>query len=117
MVSCPIAEEAAIISSNFYQLPLNIDRVCRICLNENSTLLSIFDPNEEADFSKKIQVCGSIEIEVQDGLPSLICNVCRYKVNVAQEFRDLCQQSDAKLRLLYNKPAKSKFMVRFKMNL
>lgn len=88
-----------------------MDRVCRICLTEAGTNLSpIFSASEEVnDFSglsQKIQVCGSIEIHEQDGLPSLICNVCVYKVSVAHEFRQQCQHSDAKLRMYYNKPAK-----------
>ncbi|XP_015586048.1 zinc finger protein 708 isoform X2 [Cephus cinctus] len=60
--------------------------------------------------SRKIQVCGSIDINEQDGLPSLICDVCIYKASVAHEFRQQCQHSDTRLRLYYNKPARCNIM-------
>ncbi|XP_012263359.2 zinc finger protein 260-like [Athalia rosae] len=99
------------MNSNYFGLPLNLDRACRICLSESTNLSPIFcsDPATD-DFSglyQKIQVCGSIEIREQDGLPSLICDVCIYKATVAHEFRQQCQNSDSRLRLYYNKPAKS----------
>ncbi|XP_029171790.1 zinc finger protein 345-like [Nylanderia fulva] len=99
------------MTSDYFDLPINnMDRVCRICLTEGTNLSSIFSANEEVnDFSglpQKIQVCGSIEIHEQDGLPSLICDVCIYKARIAHEFREQCQHSDARLRMYYNKPAK-----------
>lgn len=103
------------MNSNYFELPLNLDRACRVCLSESTNLSPIFCSDPEAnDFSgiyQKIQVCGSIEIQEQDGLPSLICDVCIYKATVAHEFRQQCQHSDARLRLYYNKPAKSNVMV------
>ncbi|KAG7209489.1 hypothetical protein KM043_015575 [Ampulex compressa] len=102
------------MSSGFFGLPINMDRVCRICLTEGTNLSQIFCTNQEVgDFSglpQKIQVCGSIEIYEQDGLPSLICDVCIYKASVAHEFRQQCQHSDARLRMYYNKPAKCNFV-------
>ncbi|KAH0948849.1 hypothetical protein HN011_000008 [Eciton burchellii] len=98
------------MTSDYFALPLNMERVCRICLTEGTNLSPIFSTNQEVnDFSglsQKIQVCGSIEIHEQDGLPSLICDVCIYKASVAHEFRQQCQHSDARLRMYYNKPAK-----------
>lgn len=92
-----------------------MDRVCRICLTEGTNLSPIFSTDQEvSDFSslsQKIQVCGSIEIDEQDGLPSLICDVCIYKASVAHEFRQQCQHSDARLRLYFDKPTKCKIMV------
>lgn len=101
------------MTSDYFTLPINMDRVCRICLTEATNLSSIFSPQKESltvndlmDLSQKIQVCGSIELHEQDGLPSLICDVCIYRATIAHEFRQQCQHSDAKLRMYYNKPAK-----------
>lgn len=101
------------MTSGYFTLPINMDRVCRICLTEGTNLSSIFSSEKEPiqvndlrDLSQKIQVCGSIEIHEQDGLPSLICDVCIYKATVAHEFRQQCQHSDARLRMYYNKPPK-----------
>ncbi|XP_017791924.1 PREDICTED: zinc finger protein 675-like [Habropoda laboriosa] len=100
--------------TEYFDLPINMNRICRICLTEGTNLSSIFCTDQEVnDFSglpQKIQVCGSIEIHEQDGLPSLICDICIYKASVAHEFRQQCQHSDAKLRMYYNKPAKTTIM-------
>ena len=96
-------------------MPMNMERACRICLQENPSLTSIFPNNQEVgninDLGQKIQICGAIECHEQDGLPGLICDVCIYKATVAHEFRQLCQHSDARLRLYYNKPPKYNAMV------
>lgn len=101
--------------TEYFDLPLNMDRICRICLTEGTNLSPIFCTDQEVnDFSslpQKIQVCGSIEIHEQDGLPSLICDICIYKASVAHEFRQQCQHSDAKLRMYYNKPNKITIVV------
>lgn len=103
------------MTSGYFALPLNMERVCRICLVEGTNLSPIFSTDQEVnDFpglSQKIQICGSIEIHEQDGLPSLICDVCAYKARVAHEFRQQCQHTDAKLRMYYNKPAKCNITV------
>ncbi|XP_076636945.1 uncharacterized protein LOC143349511 [Colletes latitarsis] len=97
--------------TGYFDLPFNMDRICRICLTEGTNLSPIFCGDQEvSDFSglpQKIQICGSIEIHEQDGLPSLICDICIYKASVAHEFRQQCQHSDAKLRMYYNKPSKT----------
>lgn len=99
--------------TEYFELPINMDRICRICLTESASLSPIFCAGQEvvvndySSLSQKIQVCGSIEIDEQDGLPSLICDVCVYKATVAHEFRQQCQHSDAKLRMYFNKPVKT----------
>lgn len=97
------------MDNNYYELPVNMDRVCRVCLSEGTNLSPIFQGNEteSSGLSQKIQTCGSIEIHEEDGLPALICDNCIYKASVAYEFRQLCQHSDTRLRMYYNKPAKT----------
>ncbi|XP_043286477.1 zinc finger protein 845-like [Venturia canescens] len=98
------------VTASYFVPPINMDRVCRICLLEGTNLSPIFCTEQEVDeysgLPQKIQVCGSIEIHENDGFPSLICDVCIYKASIAHEFRQQCQQSDARLRLLYD-PNKS----------
>lgn len=101
------------MDSNYYELPVNMDRVCRVCLSEGTNLSPIFQGNESSSesssglLSQKIQMCGSIEIHEEDGIPALICDNCIYKASVAYEFRQLCQHSDTRLRMYYNKPTRS----------
>lgn len=108
------------MTSGYFDLPINMDRACRICLTEGNNLSPIFSTNQEVNNSglpQKIQVCGSIEIHEQDGLPSLICDICIYKATVAHDFRQQCQHSDAKLRAYYNKPAKCNITVNIILSL
>lgn len=94
----------------YFNEPLNTDQICRVCLSESNNLSSIFNVNQEVDdfssVSEKLSLCGSISVDHQDGLPSLICDVCIYKASIAYEFRQLCQNSDTRLRSYYNKPLK-----------
>lgn len=109
------------MTSGYFGLPINMDRACRICLTEGNNLSPIFSANQEVNnysgLPQKIQVCGSIEIHEQDGLPSLICDICIYKATVAHDFRQQCQHSDAKLRTYYNKPAKCNITVNIILSL
>lgn len=101
------------MTSDYFAL-LNMNRVCRICLTESNNLMPIFSADRVNDFSglsQKIQICGSIELYEQDGLPSSICDICSYKASVAHEFRQQCQNSDARLRMYYNKPVKCNITV------
>ncbi|XP_014210533.1 zinc finger protein 665-like [Copidosoma floridanum] len=98
------------LNNSYFVMPLNMDRACRICLMENTNLQPIFCSRQtidgNLDLPQKIQLCGGVDCQEQDGLPTLICGVCMYKANIAFEFRQLCQHSDARLRMYYNKPAK-----------
>lgn len=95
------------INDNFF-MAINANRNCRICLQENTNLSPIFCNGQSidnlSDIAEKIKVCGAVECHEQDGLPSMICDSCIYKASVAYEFRQLCQYSDTRLRLCYNKP-------------
>ena len=103
------------MDTSYFDAPINMDRVCRICLMDSRNLSPIFCPDHEIDdfsgLSQKIQVCGSIEVHENDGFPSLICDVCVYKATVAHEFRQQCQQSDSRLRLLFDKPSRNNIIV------
>ncbi|KAJ8667984.1 hypothetical protein QAD02_009647 [Eretmocerus hayati] len=94
------------INNGYFPMPMDIDRICRVCLQESTKLSSIFLNEQNPNLQQKLQTCGAIECHEQDGLPSLICDVCIYKAGVAHEFRQLCQHSDNRLRLYYDKPTK-----------
>lgn len=118
VIICRCYEESVASSSmtmamneSYFDHPINMDRVCRVCLVEGTNLSPIFCTDQDDGLSQKIQVCGSIEIHENDGLPSLICNVCICNASVAHEFRQQCQRSDTQLRLIYDKPVSSTIVV------
>lgn len=81
-----------------YYLTMNINNICRICLEKGSKLMPIFDPIKPPHFSILIMACASVQVEEGDGLPPYICQKCISKLNVAFQFKTQCETSDAKLR-------------------
>ncbi|XP_011265523.2 zinc finger protein 568-like isoform X2 [Camponotus floridanus] len=87
----------------------NQDSLCRVCLTMNQYNQCIFRKNwndlNSTDaselLSKKLQLCGGVEVQEDDGLPSSICTKCEKKINVAYELREQCQKADKELRKLY----------------
>lgn len=60
-----------------YYLSLNINNICRICLEKSTKLTPIFDPIKPPHFSLLIMACASIQVGpefrigsagIQDGL-------------------------------------------------
>jgi hypothetical protein len=115
--------------------------LCRVCLTVDYNNQCIFrknwndsDDTSNSELSKKLQLCGGIEVcffcivlmfssnviilhrlrsisflkQVleEDGLPTSICIKCVMKVNVAYELREQCQRADTELRRLYGKALK-----------
>ena len=96
-----------------YYLTMNINNICRICLERNPKLMPIFDPIKPPHFSILIMACASVQVGATqpqtttntpfqviegDGLPPYICQKCISKLNIAFQFKTQCESSDAKLR-------------------
>ncbi|KAK5647326.1 hypothetical protein RI129_002218 [Pyrocoelia pectoralis] len=81
-----------------YYLTMNINNICRICLEKGPKLMPIFDPIKPPHFSILIMACASVQVLEGDGLPPYICQKCISKLNVAFQFKSQCESSDAKLR-------------------
>ncbi|EFA06599.2 zinc finger protein TC009514 [Tribolium castaneum] len=81
-----------------YYLTMNINNICRICLERNPKLMPIFDPIKPPHFSILIMACASVQVLEDDGLPPYICQKCISKLNIAFQFKTQCESSDAKLR-------------------
>ncbi|XP_044733477.1 zinc finger protein 501-like [Chrysoperla carnea] len=75
--------------SNF---PMNFQKVCRTCLTEKDELQAIF---RIIDLLKE---CTSVQVDMEDNLPKLICIECNNKLNNAFQFRKQCQLSE---KILY----------------
>ncbi|KAJ8932685.1 hypothetical protein NQ318_020334 [Aromia moschata] len=87
-------------SSDFlnYYLTMNINNICRICLEKGPKLMPIFDPIKPPHFSILIMACAAVQVLEGDGLPPYICQKCISKLNIAFQFKTQCENSDAKLR-------------------
>ncbi|CAH0551497.1 unnamed protein product [Brassicogethes aeneus] len=81
-----------------YYLTININNICRICLEKGPKLMPIFDPIKPPHFSILIMACAAVQVLEGDGLPPYICQKCISKLNIAFQFKTQCETSDAKLR-------------------
>ncbi|XP_053691389.1 zinc finger protein OZF-like [Sabethes cyaneus] len=78
--------------------------MCRVCTSTN-LLINIF-LNEAHNIAAKIQICASVQIAEDDDLPHHICSKCYTDLEIAFAFRSRCEESDMKLRQLFNNIAK-----------
>ncbi|XP_076291559.1 uncharacterized protein LOC143214403 isoform X2 [Lasioglossum baleicum] len=77
-------------------------RVCRFCLTESEPLSYIY----ERDHSKPFQVpltlqimsCVAIEVYAADGMPQMICSMCRWNLDRSYKFKLQCKKADEALR-------------------
>ncbi|XP_015599461.1 uncharacterized protein LOC107269756 isoform X2 [Cephus cinctus] len=82
--------------------PLRSRRVCRFCLTETEPLNFIY----ERDHSKPFQVpltlqimsCVAIEVYAADGMPQMICTMCRWNLDRSYKFKLQCKKADEALR-------------------
>ncbi|XP_023030259.2 uncharacterized protein [Leptinotarsa decemlineata] len=83
-------------------LTVNVNNICRICLEKGPKLMPIFDPIKPPHFSILIMACAAVQVLQGDGLPPYICQKCISKLNIAFQFKTQCESSDAKLRQCFD---------------
>lgn len=75
--------------------PLNVERVCRTCLDEADNLTNIFteDSKLNCSFATMISDCSEMKVHENDGLPDKICRKCVESARNAFIFRRQCNSS------------------------
>ncbi|XP_059614212.1 transcriptional repressor CTCF-like [Phlebotomus argentipes] len=77
-------------------------RICRFCLNRNEPLTNIYSIenrlNRSVPLPLQIMACVAIEVFVNDGMPSWICEGCRVFMEHWYRFKQICKKSDTHLR-------------------
>lgn len=79
-------------------MELSIERSCRICLIEGTSLFDLFDEHEGRPIGDLIREISGVEISVDDALSKKICPTCFEKSVDFQAFRQLCIDSDETVR-------------------
>lgn len=84
------------------EVPLNVDRICRTCLTETESLISLFDVDfqQSGTISSIISACSNIKIKRNDGLPDKICRKCLQSARNAFAFKQQCDIAYRTLRTL-----------------
>lgn len=93
-------EEVATPSRKKEEPSLELNQ-CRTCTSRED-LQDIFEPlkrDESVPISQLItKLCANVTITKRDHLPNVICKGCVYKLEIAWEFRHLCEKTDQELR-------------------
>ncbi|XP_044729852.1 protein suppressor of hairy wing-like [Chrysoperla carnea] len=78
-------------------------RICRFCLTDQEPLTSIYEKDVRSKnlipLPLQIMACVSIEVFQSDGMPQLICKICRLQTSRSYKFKTHCKQSDDALKL------------------
>ncbi|XP_050312825.1 zinc finger protein 813-like [Anthonomus grandis grandis] len=78
---------------------IDLDDVCRLCMEKEDELISIFNNEEVVPLTLRIMACVALEVFEGDGLPDKICHPCKFQLEKSYNFRKKCEQSDMKLRI------------------
>ncbi|XP_050310522.1 zinc finger protein ZFP2-like [Anthonomus grandis grandis] len=88
---------------------IDINKLCRTCLNESNDMRSIFLPESSTGgndilIADMLMNFTKIQISNEDGLPVYVCLQCAMQIGRAYYFKQLCEQSDASIRQYLGKP-------------
>ncbi|XP_012056029.1 PREDICTED: uncharacterized protein LOC105619108 [Atta cephalotes] len=82
--------------------PLRSRRVCRFCLTDSEPLSFIYERDHNKPFqvplALQIMSCVAIEVYAADGMPQMICNMCRWNLDRSYKFKLQCKKADEALR-------------------
>ncbi|XP_032677835.1 uncharacterized protein LOC116847199 [Odontomachus brunneus] len=82
--------------------PLRSRRVCRFCLTESEPLNYIYERDHNKPFqvplTLQIMSCVAIEVYAADGMPQMICSMCRWNLDRSYKFKLQCKKADEALR-------------------
>ncbi|XP_045465913.1 zinc finger protein 2-like [Harmonia axyridis] len=79
---------------------VDLNELCRLCMNKENELVSIFAKDDPIPLTLRILSCVSLEILEGDGLPNKICHPCKFQISTFFNFRKKCESTDSKLRHL-----------------
>ncbi|XP_029663442.1 uncharacterized protein LOC115235661 isoform X1 [Formica exsecta] len=71
----------------------NMAERCRICLVDHGCMTDINEENVESKL-KDLAKCTCIDVKHEENLPSVICHVCLYKLDMWSEFKEQFIQSN-----------------------
>ncbi|XP_063981720.1 zinc finger protein 70-like [Diachasmimorpha longicaudata] len=75
--------------------------ICRACMKADGIFLSMYE-DEDKKLTEKLAELTSIEIERNDGLPTVLCPKCAYRTDAFYDFKQQVQDSQEKLRKMFS---------------
>ncbi|XP_050306527.1 zinc finger protein 652-B-like [Anthonomus grandis grandis] len=84
---------------------VDLSLICRTCKCVSPTMKSVFSGFESANISihnpridEMLMACAAVQIELGDGLPNLMCEMCCQSLKNAYDFKRQCEAVDHSLR-------------------
>ncbi|XP_011302648.1 zinc finger protein 271 [Fopius arisanus] len=74
--------------------------ICRACMKADGIFLSMYG-DEQKNLPEKLAGLTNIQIEKNDGLPTVLCPKCAYRTDAFYDFKLQVQESQAKLRKMF----------------
>lgn len=78
---------------------LNNRKICRFCLSQDvSILTSLYEKSRSNKKGVNLQLqilkCTGVEVFPSDGLPSYICEYCRFFMEMSFDYKQMCRSAD-----------------------
>ncbi|XP_044729353.1 zinc finger protein 354B-like, partial [Chrysoperla carnea] len=82
------------------------DEICRLCLRTDDSMMCFQNFNNEGEnqnsFIEKVYKISSIKISCHDGLPNVVCFLCKRKIDEFYDFRSQIIETETILRKCLN---------------
>ncbi|XP_015126801.1 zinc finger protein 250 [Diachasma alloeum] len=75
--------------------------ICRACMKADGIFLSMYE-DDQKKLSEKLAEITNIQIEKDDGLPTVLCPKCAYRTDAFYDFKHQVQDSQKKLRRMFS---------------
>ncbi|XP_055637423.1 zinc finger protein 260-like [Toxorhynchites rutilus septentrionalis] len=79
-------------------MSLNIENLCRICMESGRFLFSLFDSRKAVDLTNTLVAIAQIKVEQNDGLPQSICSQCFVALKSTEILIRKCKHTDQYLK-------------------
>lgn len=83
-----------------FEVNISLIAKCRVCFQEKDDLHSIFKRRKGASAYDRLSACTKLNIERNDGGPSLICIDCLRELEITVKFLEKCEKSNETLSAL-----------------
>lgn len=85
---------------------LTMDKICRSCMCEKTEMRSLLEVSNNSTFDTQyslplaeiLMACTTVQINIEEGLPMLLCDDCEERLISAYQFKQQCEKTDLTLR-------------------
>lgn len=76
--------------------------LCRLCLSENTKKSKcLYEKNDNGCIADLVMLFARIQLNIGDGFPQIICELCQGELELANSFKLKCEKSNSLLKKFY----------------